>query len=99
MEPFIAVVSPREMGEGNGMIFDELVIIVLGAAGFLILLERLCHEWRSNWKRRAILRRDDHTEKVLFALNEGQTIVGVKEEHNTLCFYVANHSKDEKGYE
>jgi hypothetical protein len=41
----------------------------------------------------------DYTEKVLFALSEGETIVAVKEEHNTLYFYVANHKKDGQEYE
>lgn len=80
------------------MIFNE-VVIILGAAGFVILLERLCHALRSSWKHKLILQRYPHTEKILFALSEGETIVGVKEEHNTLCFYVGDHSKDEKGYE
>jgi hypothetical protein len=81
------------------MIFDWFVVIIVGTFVFLILLERLCHELRSNWKRRVILRRYAHTEKVLFALSEGETIVGVREEQKTLCFYVSNHGKNEKGYE
>ena len=81
------------------MIFDWFVIIIVGTFVFLILLERLCNELRSNWKRRVILRRYAYTEKALFALSEGETIVAVKEEQNTLCFYVGNHKKDEKEYE
>jgi hypothetical protein len=81
------------------MIYDGFFIMSLGVFGFLLLLERLCHELRSSWKRRVILRRYEHTEKPLFALGEGQTIIGVKEEQNKLCFYVANQTKDGKEYE
>ena len=84
---------------GNGMIYDGFVFTIVGTFAFLLILERLCHEFRSNGKRRVILRRYAHTEKALFTLSEGETIVAVKEEQNTLCFYVANHKKDGKEYE
>jgi hypothetical protein len=81
------------------MILTSFDGIIVGTFIFLILLERLCYELRTNWKRRVILRRYEHTEKALFALSEGETIVAVKEEQNTLCFYVANQKKDGQGYE
>jgi hypothetical protein len=88
-----------EGGGGSGMTFTSFDGIILGTFAFLILLERLCCELRSNWKRRIFLRRYAHTEKVPFALREGETIAGVREEQNTLYFYVGNHKKDEKEYE
>ena len=78
------------------MIFDEFSIMLVGIFVFLILLERLCREVRSNWKRRLILRRYAHTEQVGFALKEGETIMAVKQEQNTLCFMVGNYRKDEQ---
>ena len=99
MEPSLLTYRQARGKRGNGMIYDGFVLIILGAFGFLILLERLCRELRFGRKRRIILRRYEHTEKILFALGEGQTIIGVKEEQNTLCFYVANHKKDGKEYE
>jgi hypothetical protein len=99
MEPSLLTYRQAREKRGNGMIFDGFVLMIVGAFGFLILLERLGRELRSRWNRRVILRRYEHTEKILFALGEGQTIIGVKEEQNTLCFYVANHKKDGKEYE
>jgi hypothetical protein len=81
------------------MVFDEFIFRILGTFAFVIILERLCYELRTNWKRRVILRRYAHTEKLLFSLSEGETIVGVTEEQNTLYFHVANHTKGEKEYE
>ena len=78
------------------MMIDRFAILLVGIFVFLILLEQWCRELRSPWKRRLILRRDAHTEQVLFALKEGETIVAVKQEQNTLCFMVSNHSKDEQ---
>ena len=81
------------------MISDGFLIFLVGVFVFSILLACLDKELRSNEKRRVILRRYEHTEKALFALSEGETIFGVREEQNTLCFYVANHKKDGKEYE
>ena len=81
------------------MIFDEFSIMLVGIFVSLILLERLCRELRSNGKRRLILRRYAHTEQVGFALKEGETIMAVKQEQNTLCFMVGNYRKDEQEYE
>jgi hypothetical protein len=81
------------------MIFDRVVVIIIGTFFLLIILEHLSNELRSRWKRRVILRRYAHTEKIPFALSEGETIIGVREEHQTLCFYVSNHEKDGKEYE
>ena len=81
------------------MIIDRFAIMLVGIFVFLILLERLCREVRSSWKRRVILQRYAHTEQVLFALKEGETIVAVKQEQNTLSFMVSNQSKGEKEYE
>ena len=81
------------------MMIDGFAIMIVGIFVFLILLERLCRELRSSWKRRLILRRYAHTEQVRFALKEGETIVAVTQEQNTLCFMVGNYRKDEKEYE
>jgi hypothetical protein len=81
------------------MIFDNFIILLLGIFIASILLACLDNGLRSNWKRRVILRKYAHTEKILFALSPEETIVGVSEEHNTLCFHTAKHRKDEKEYE
>ena len=47
------------------MMIDGFAIMLVGIFVFLILLEQLCREVRSNWKRRVILRRYAHTEQVL----------------------------------
>ena len=98
MEPFSVEIS-SEVRRGNGMISYGFGLFLVGVFIFSLLLACLCDELRSHWKRRVILRRYAHTEKVLFALSEGETIVGVSEEQNTLCFHVANHKKDGKEYE
>jgi hypothetical protein len=84
---------------GRGMTFTSFDVIIVGTFVFFILFEYLCHELRSNGKRRILLRRYAQTEKLLFALREGETIAGVREEQNTLYFYVGNQSKDGKEYE
>jgi hypothetical protein len=99
MEPSLLKYRQERRKRGNGMISDGFFIMSLGALGFLLLFERLCAELGPLWKRRVILRRHEHTEKIMFTLGEGQTIIGVKEEQNKLCFYVANQTKDGKEYE
>ena len=81
------------------MISDNFAALLLGIFMAAILLAGLDNGLRSSWKRRVILRKNARTEKVLFALSPGETIVGVSEEQNTLCFHVANHRKNEKEYE
>ena len=81
------------------MISDNFIALLLGIFIIAILLECLDNGLRSSWKRRVILRKYAHTERVLFALSPGETIVGVSEGQNTLCFHVANHRKNEKEYE
>ena len=81
------------------MMIDSLNICLVGTCILLFLLVSLGYEVRSSWKRRVILRRYAHTERGLFALKEGETIVAVKQELNTLCFMVSNYSKDEQEYE
>lgn len=58
------------------MVLDGFHVSIVVTFVFLIILERLCCEIRSQWRRRVILRRYAHTEKVRFALGEGETIVG-----------------------
>jgi hypothetical protein len=84
---------------GNDMALDMFLGTMVGTLILVIFLERWWYEVHTNWKPRVILRRYADTEKALFALNEGETIVSVREEHNTLYFYVGNYSKDGKEYE
>ena len=71
----------------------------LGVVAFIVvcifillgILEFLWDELRSHQRRRVILRKYAHTEKILFTLKEGETIVGVLEEQKTLCFYIGRH--------
>ena len=81
------------------MMIDSFTVFLVGACIFLLLLVSLANKVRSNLKRRLILRRYAHTEQVGFALKEGETIMAVKQEQNTLCFMVGNHNKDEQEYE
>ena len=81
------------------MIFDNFIALLLGIFITAILFACLDNGLHSSWKRMVILRKYAHTEKALFALSPGETIVGVSEGQNTLYFYVANHTKDGKEYE
>ena len=80
------------------MAIEELLLLVAGLFICLIALERVWDEYRSRWRRRVYLRKYAHTDQGLFALSEGETIVGVLEEKHDLCFYVTRDGRDGTEY-
>jgi hypothetical protein len=79
--------------------FEKLLLLVACTLICLIALERAWYEYISPLRRRIILRKSAHTEKLAFALNEGETIVGVMVEKYDLCFYVGRDTSNNTGYE
>jgi hypothetical protein len=51
------------------------------------------------WRRTKIMHTSTQPAQIHFALQEGQTIVGVRDTTRAICFYIGNDAAEEKPYE
>ena len=51
------------------------------------------------WGRTNVIHQSTQAEEINFALQEGQTIVGVMDTTTAMCFYIGNDAMESKDYE
>ena len=51
------------------------------------------------WRRTKVMHTSTQPTQTNFALQEGQTIVGVRDTTRAICFYIGNDAAAEKPYE
>jgi hypothetical protein len=60
------------------------------------LLAYLCGKY---WRRTQVIPTSTQPAQIHFALKEGQTILGVRDMTQAVCFYIGTDVMDEKNYE
>jgi hypothetical protein len=55
--------------------------------------------WGNYGRRTQVMHTSTQLGQIHFALQEGQTIVGVRDTTRAICFYIGTDVRDEKNYE
>ena len=80
-------------------IFTLAFIAALYPALILVRANPISSLFGKYWGRTNVIHQSTQAEEINFALQEGQTIVGVMDTTRAMCFYIGNDAMESKDYE
>jgi len=80
-------------------IFTLAFIAALYPALILVRANPISSLFGKYWGRTNVIHQSTQAEEINFALQEGQTIVGVMDTTRAMCFYIVNDAMESKDYE
>jgi len=93
----------NEIGKRRTFMEIDILVLLFSATLYPIVILVRLHPLSSligtYWGRNKVTHQSTQPEKINFALQEGQTIVGVMDTTRTMCFYIGNDAMESKDYE
>jgi len=80
-------------------VFALAFIVSIYTVIVLVTCNPMAYLCGKHWRRPNVIHKSTQPAQINFALQEGQTIVGVIDTTKTMCFYIAADVMNERNYE